>query len=137
MEIESLHDYDGPGYFGLNEVHLTLKGQTRQNYLLILQTRNLYSANNKSKSFDHYKTYTLKYDDKLNLFYTSNEAVSGLIWNNDTNNLEHQITGVFPVIRAGNQKYCYIIDRWYSVGKDFQNGKTTLDNYCYRPKVKN
>jgi len=135
MEIQSLHQYDTPDDVGVNEVHLKLNGQTRKEYQLILKTHDLYRSQNKSKNFDHYHTYTLKYDDTLNLFYMSYETISGLIWD-DTNNHKQKIKGIFPEIKIGDEEYCYVNNYWHSVGKDGKGNINMTTDY-FIPKAKN
>ena len=132
MEIESMHDYDGPGFFGLEETHLTLVGETPQKYQLTLKNHALRRYYNKAKNFDHYQTYILKYNSNLNLFYSTYETVNGFLYN-DSGNKNH-VSGRFPVIKLGEAKYCYINDYWYAIGIDPENSKATLVNYCYRPE---
>ncbi len=132
MEIQTMHDYDGPGFVGLNETHLTLIGKAPQNYQLTLKNQDMRDDDKKSKSFNHHHSYTLKYDNTLNVFYTSHEMVKGYVYNDDPKK-ERQLSGVFPVIKLGDDKYCYITDSWYSEGSDFDSKKTILVNYTNRP----
>ncbi len=137
MEIESMHDYDGPGFFGLNETHLFLTGEIPQKYQLTLKNHDLRRYDKKAKNFDHYHSCQLKYDYKLNLFYTSYEAINGWVWDYDDDDHKTQVKGTFPVIKFGDIAYCFINDCWYSVGKDYKSNKTILYNDCHRPNAKN
>jgi len=134
MDAQTMHDYDGPGFVGLDETHLTLTG-TPPTYLLTLKNHDLRRYDKRSKNFDHYHIYTLRYNNKLNVFYNAYEKVNGYVYNDDPKN-EYRISGVFPVINLGEYKYCYTNDCWYVVGSDFQSKRTVLVNYTYRPKAK-
>jgi hypothetical protein len=130
LEMESLHDFDGPGFFGLDEAHLKLTGREAKDYQLTVKIHQLYRADNKAKNFDGYETYALKYNDKLNVFYSLNAPVSGYIYN-DSKNKRH-VNGTYPLIKLGEAQYCYVNDCWYAIGED-EEKKVVLINYCYRP----
>jgi hypothetical protein len=134
LEIESLHDFDGPDFFGLDEAHLKLAGSGPKDYKLTIKAHQLCRADKKAKNFDHYETYPLRYDDKLNVFYSSYTSVSGHIY--DDAEKKHEITGTCPVIKLGEAKYCYINDCWYVIAQVDENGKIVLWNYCHRPDGK-
>lgn len=137
MEIQTMHDYDGPGFFGLNETHLYLTGETPGEYQLTLKNHDLRRYDKKTKNYDHYLTQNLKYDSKRNLFYTSNEKIEAWRFDDEGNMDKTATEGIFPVINFGGDKYCFVDDSWYAVSQEYGSKKTVLEGYCYRPKTKN
>jgi hypothetical protein len=134
MQMETMHNYDGPGFFDLDETHLFLTGDTPKSYRLILKKHDKRRDDKKAKNYDHYLTRSLKYDDKLNIFYTANKTISGWLWDYNDDDHKTPIKGTFPVIKFGDSAYCYIKDNWYTIGRDFQSQKTIIYSDCHRAK---
>jgi len=125
FQAQTMHDYDGPGFFGLDETHLMLTGE-KPNYHLTIKNHDLRRYDKKSNNFDHYHTYTLKYDRKLNIFYSSYTPVSGDVYDDYDSGKKHHINGIFPIVKLGDDEYCYMNDCWYTIYTDPKTKKISL-----------
>lgn len=134
LEIQSLHEFDGPGMYGLYNLHLKLTGNRADNYQLNIQVHDLLKSDSKKKSYDHNSSYQLKFDKSQHLFYTSNQKLDAYIYRESAKARKRHITGIYPTIDLGQERYCLFDNIWYAVWKDKFNGEITMYANCQRAK---
>lgn len=135
MEIQSVDEYSYPDAYGVYNLNIKLTRQNTADYQLLVNVHDLKQVKEKRKNYNHYFNYTLKYNNKLNLFYSANKYLNTVadIWNYKTNKTESKhIKGNIPLIKLGKQEYYYFNAKWYSGGKDSLSSKYRFVNYCHR-----
>lgn len=129
MEIESDHQFDGPGLWG--EYYLTAKltGQTDKSYQFSIKTIDRYhSKTHPSKNYNLHARFTVRFDARKKIFYNIYKNVDALINEWDDKNgkkSEKRITGYYPAIKLGSREYYYIGNIWYAATR--WGGKTYID----------
>ncbi|WP_419701725.1 hypothetical protein [Mucilaginibacter sp. NFX135] len=136
MEILSINEYDGPGEYGLYNLHLKLSGKNVNDYQLALHVRDLLKSDNPKKSFDRSGNYMLKFDKSLHIFYNEMRSMNAVVELYDTKTSKtklRQIKGSYPVIKLGEYEYIFLNGLWYEVTKDHATGKYFFSPNSIRP----
>lgn len=126
MEVQSIHEFDGPGEYGLYNLRLKLRGNAVNNYQMTLNVRDLLKSDNSTKNYDRNSVFQLKFDKDQHIFYTDNESLDAYIYADDSKTKKQHITGLYPFIDLGQYRYCFFNKVWYSVWKDNKTGEVSM-----------
>jgi hypothetical protein len=122
MEVESDHQFDGPGLWG--EYYLTAKfsGQNKSGCQLSISTNDRYrSKTHPEKNHNRNARFMVKFDPQKKIFYNTYKNVYAFIGSS-----QKPTIGYYPVIKLGDREYYYIANAWYSASTS--NGRVFLES---------
>ena len=136
MEIQCIHESEGPDMYYLYNLHLNLSGKNVNNYQLALHIRELLKVDKPQKGYDRNSNYTLKFDKNMHIFYNEMRSMDTVVELYDTNidkTKLRRIKGNYPVIKLGGYEYIFLNGLWYEVTKDQATGKYFFSPNSIRP----
>lgn len=136
MEIQCIHEFDGPGEYGLYNLHLKLKDNAVDNYQMTLKVRDLLKSDNKTKNYDRSAAFQLKFDKDQHIFYTDHQKLDAYIYKDDSKTKKQHVTGLYPFIDLGQYRYCFFNEIWYSVWKDKKMGEVSIYPYGTQRRIR-
>ena len=126
MEVQSIHEFDGPEQNGLYNLLLKLRSITINNYQMTLSVRDLVKSDDSTKNYDRKSIFHLKFNNDQHIFYTDNQRLDAYTYEEDNKTKNHHITGLYRFIDLGQYRYCFFNKVWYSVWKEKKTGEISM-----------
>ena len=113
MELQNIHEFDGPHLCGLYNLKIKLKGNKINDYKLFITVHDFLRSDKPENNYNKWCYFFLKFDKNKKIFYNEKGVVNKQFELFKCDKQNQNDLGLYSVINLNKYKYVFINGLWY------------------------